>query len=82
MSDPLTPGARKWRDKSEALQMLASPDHRAFLEQVKNQLLIVLLNRLGGTVDLPVEEVDGTGRFTVALAVNDGVITLESRRKP
>ena len=81
MSDPLTPGARKWRDKSEGLQMLASPDTRRFLDQVKGQLLIVLLKRLGGDVTLPITEVDDTGRDMLALQVVDGAIRLVIQRK-
>lgn len=37
---------RKWTAKSKALQSIASPDHRAFMDQAKRQLLIVLVNRL------------------------------------
>ena len=82
MTDPLTPGARKWRDKAEDLQMLADPDTRRFLDQVKGQLLIVLLKRLGGDVTLPITEVDDTGRDMLALQVVDGAIRLVIQRKP
>lgn len=71
----------KWTGKAQALQSLASPDHRAFMDQVKGQLLIVLVNRLGGAVDLPIPEVDGTGDFNLALSVIDGIIHLETQRK-
>lgn len=73
--------ARKWTKKSQALQSIVSPDTREFIDQVKGQLLIVLLNRLGGSIDLPVPEVDGTGAFNLMLSVNDGQIHLETRRK-
>jgi hypothetical protein len=33
------------------------------LEAMKGQMLIVLVNRLGGQVEIPVAEVDGTGAF-------------------
>jgi len=31
-----------------------SAEHRQAIEMMKDQLLIVLINRLGGTVDIPV----------------------------
>lgn len=70
-----------WTDRSRALQGAAGPEHRAFMDQAKGQLLIVLLNRLGGSVDLPVTEVDDTGKFNLLLSVNDGEIHLETARK-
>lgn len=37
------------------------------LEAMKGQMLIVLVNRLGGKVDIPVDEVDGTGAYMLAM---------------
>jgi hypothetical protein len=34
------------------------------------QLLIVLINRLGGKVKIPVKEVDDTGRYLLAMRVD------------
>lgn len=47
-----------------------SYEHQQVIEAMKSQLLIVLINRLGGTVDLPVAEVDGTGKFNLAMRVD------------
>lgn len=46
-----------------------SYDHQQMVEAMKSQLLIVLVNRLGGSIEIPVEEVDGTGAFNLALEV-------------
>ncbi|MEW7987696.1 MAG: hypothetical protein AB2765_17635 [Candidatus Thiodiazotropha endolucinida] len=39
------------------------------LDAMKDQLLIVLFNRLGGEVDIPISEVDGTGEYIVNMEV-------------
>jgi hypothetical protein len=41
--------------------------HQQAIEAMKSQLLIVLINRLGGTAEIPVEEIDGTGAFKLAM---------------
>lgn len=38
-----------------------SKAHSVAIEAMKNQLLIVLIKRLGGKIEIPVAEVDGTG---------------------
>jgi hypothetical protein len=40
-----------------------SREHAAAIKAMLNQLLIVLVNRLGGSVVIPVAEIDGTGEF-------------------
>jgi hypothetical protein len=47
-----------------------APEHAALLDDLKDQLLIAFLNRLGGAVDMPVTEVDRTGKFLLALSLN------------
>lgn len=49
------------------------PDRAAniAIESMKSQLLIVLVNRLGGEIDIPVSEIDATERFVLALQVID-----------
>ena len=37
------------------------------MEAMKNQLIIVLINRLGGDVSIPVSEIDATGQFMLML---------------
>ena len=49
-----------------------APIHAAVLDDFKDQLLIAFVKRLGGTVDIPVAEVDQTGRYTLAFQVVGG----------
>jgi hypothetical protein len=58
-----------------------APEHAAVLDDFKDQLLIVLLNRLGGKVSIPVAEVDATGQFVGAFSVNDGVFHFTVSKK-
>lgn len=60
-----------------------SPELTAALDDMKDQLLIVLLNRLGGTVQIPVIEVDGTGAFICEMSIDQvgRVFTFEVRKK-
>jgi hypothetical protein len=39
-----------------------SQEHSDAIEAMKNQLLIVLIKRLGGKIKIPVAEIDGTGQ--------------------
>jgi hypothetical protein len=49
----------------------------------RNQLLICTVERLGGTVVIPVREVDGTGAFMMALEIDQiaGTFTLKTEKK-
>ena len=40
------------------------------LNLVRQQLMLVLLDRLGGEVTIPVAEVDATGRFAMTMDVD------------
>lgn len=40
------------------------------LEAMKTQLLIVLVNRLGGRQVIPVDEIDGTGAWMMSMEVD------------
>jgi len=44
-----------------------SYDHQQAINAMLPQLLIVLLNRLGGKLDIPVAEIDSTGKYVVAM---------------
>ena len=44
-----------------------SAEHRMAIDAMKDQLLIVLINRLGGDVDIPATEIDATGEFMLAM---------------
>jgi hypothetical protein len=63
---------------------LARPDaplHAAVVDDFKDQLLIVLIKRLGRKVSIPVAEVDDTGGDLLAFSVVDGVFNFELRKK-
>jgi hypothetical protein len=45
-----------------------APEHVAMLEDLRDQLLIVFLKRLGGSLDIPVAEVDDTGGDLLAFS--------------
>ncbi len=55
--------------------------HQQAIEAMKSQLLIVLVNRLGGSVDIPVKEIDGTGAFNLAMSLNGDVFHFEVLKK-
>lgn len=48
-----------------------SYEHQQAINAMLPQLLIVLVNRLGGAVDIPVGEIDGTGKFNMAMQVDN-----------
>lgn len=47
-----------------------SYEHQQAIEAMKSQLLIVLVKRLGGTVSIPVSEIDDTGKNNLTLRVD------------
>jgi excisionase family DNA binding protein len=51
------------------------------VEAMKSQLLIVLINRLGAKVAIPVEEIDGTGKFVLTMRVEERNFHFEVQRK-
>lgn len=57
--------------------------HADVLDDFKDQLLIVLLNRCAkdGKVSIPVAEVDGTGRYLASFSINDGVFNFVVSKK-
>lgn len=52
-----------------------SYEHQQAIEAMKSQLLIVLINRLGGAIDLPVAEIDGTGKYNLAMRLDPATKT-------
>ena len=46
--------------------------HADLIDDFKDQLLIAFIKRLGGKVDIPVKEVDETGRYIVSFFIDDG----------
>ena len=59
---------------------LDSPEHAQLIDDFKDQLLIVLVQRLG-EVSISVEEVDKTGAYVLTLSLKDRVFYLEAKRK-
>ena len=47
-----------------------SYEHQQAINVMLPQLLIVLINRLGGTIKIPVDEIDGTGKFNLAMQLD------------
>lgn len=46
--------------------------HADVIDDLKDQLLIVFLRRLGNKVTIPVQEVDDTGRFICSFNIENG----------
>lgn len=68
-------------DGMNAARPLA-PEHVALLENLRDQLLIVFLKRLGGRVAIPVAEADDTGNDLFAFSLVNGKFHFEIQRKP
>lgn len=58
-----------------------APEHAELIDNLKEQMLLVLLKRLGGSVDVPVAEVDDTGQDMLLMSVKDGVFHFETSKK-
>lgn len=58
-----------------------APEHAAALDNFKDQLLIALVVKAGGSLTIPVADVDATGGWVLAFAVRDGAFHFEARRK-
>lgn len=65
------------------LARVDAPEHAALIENMKEQLLIVFLKRLGGALDIPVREIDDTGQDLFAFSVDPvtRVFHFEIRKK-
>lgn len=60
-----------------------SEAHADAIEAMKSQLIIVLINRLGGKAEIPVHEIDDTGRYLLAMRLDPETrrFEFEVRRK-
>ena len=65
-----------------AKEIFGASEHAALLDDLKDQLLIVFLKRLGGKLECPISEVDDTGGDMLSLRVADGKFYFEIERKP
>ena len=59
-----------WLD-ADTGQELANPATKAAIEGMLKQLLIVLVNRLGGEIVVPVQEIDATDGFLLTMKLVD-----------
>lgn len=69
MADDFPERRRRLLETNAAVQAAADPDARALIDLMKSQLLIVLVDRLGGDVVIPVAEIDGTGDRLLSMSV-------------
>lgn len=67
--------------KGSDLARADAPLHVEVLDHFKEQLLIVFLKRLGGTVSIPVAEVDDTGGDLLSFNIVAGVFTFQIEKK-
>jgi len=59
-----------------------SPIHAAVMDNLKDQLLLVFLRRLGGKISIPLEEIDNTDSLIMTLRVDkDSVFHFELKQK-
>lgn len=58
-----------------------SPEHAQAIDDMKDQLIIVLINRLGGKVSIPVSEVDDTGQCVLVMGIEGKTFDFEVRKK-
>jgi hypothetical protein len=63
------------------LARVDAPEHAAVMDDFKDQLLIVLIKRLGRSVSIPVEEADDTGHDVLMFSIVDRVFHFEIRKK-
>ena len=47
-----------------------APEHAQILDDFRDQLLIVLIKRLGGKITIPISEADNTGGNLLAMSVD------------
>ena len=51
-----------------------APEHAEMIDNLKDQLLIVFLKRLGGKAAIPVSEIDDTGQDLFAFRVDENQV--------
>jgi hypothetical protein len=57
--------------KGTDLARASAPEHAQVIDDLKDQLLIVFLRRLGSKVSIPLAEVDDTGQLMFAFRVDE-----------
>lgn len=56
--------------------------HQSVIDSMKDQLLIVLIRRLGGNVTIPVSEVDDTAGVSLHMQLTDNNTAFRFEVKP
>jgi hypothetical protein len=64
-----------------ARETFGSLEHSELIDNLKDQLLIVFLKRLGGTLECDVSEVDDTSQDMFAFSIKDRRFKFEIRKK-
>jgi len=59
----------------------AAPEHAQVLDDFKDQLILVMVKRLGKKISIPVSEVDETGKYMLEMAVKDNAFHFNLREK-
>lgn len=58
-----------------------APEHAQAMDDFKDQLLLVMVKRLGGKVSIPVEEADRTGGYVLKMNVIDRIFNFTLEKK-
>lgn len=64
----------------EMARMIA-PEHAEVIDQLKDELLIVFMKRLGGRVSIPIAEVDDTGQDVLSFNIENGAFHFTVSKK-
>jgi hypothetical protein len=69
------------KGERETLSSDPAVNSDGLMDRFKDQLLIVLLKRLGGEVTIPISEVDGTAQDLATFRLRNGSFLLGIRHK-
>lgn len=58
-----------------------APEHAQVMDDFKDQLLLVMVKRLGGKVSIPVEEADDTGGYVLKMNIIDRIFNFTLEKK-
>ncbi len=68
-------------EANRQLQAMADPVTRGLIDAMKGQLLMVLIERLGGVVTIPASEIDNTGGLLLHMEVVGSAFVFRIGRK-
>lgn len=58
-----------------------APEHAKVIDNFKEQLLITMVKRLGGTISVPIDEVDDTSQDLLMMSIENGSFHFEIKKK-